>query len=95
MVYTYPRLALQRWNIQITRAGLTASSRSRRRVWVASMESLEPSHWKTLEEDTAVRAVSPPSVYPFRSILGTSHDASGEVFVFPLSPMSGKGRKPF
>jgi len=29
-------------------------------------------------------------VYLSRSILGTYPDASGEVFVFPLSPMSGK-----
>ena len=48
---------------------------------------------ETQKKDTAVRAVSPPSVYLHRSIRGTSHDASGEVFVFPLSPMSGKERK--
>ena len=38
---------------------------------------------KTHEEDTAVRAVSPPSVYLQRSVLGACSDASEEVFVFP------------
>ena len=37
----------------------------------------------THEEDTAVRAVSPPSVYHHRSILGTSLDASEEVLFSP------------
>ena len=45
------------------------------------------------KEDTALRAVSPPSLYLSRFILLTSHEASGEVFVFPLSPISGKERK--
>ena len=46
---------------------------------------------KTHEEDTAVRAVSPPSMFLYGSIRGTSLEASGEVFVFPhLLPMSGE-----
>ena len=37
-----------------------------RRVWDASRESVRNYHKKTYQEDTAVRAVSPPSVYPQR-----------------------------
>ena len=45
---------------------------------------------RTHEEDTAVRAVSPPSVYPLRSFSRTSLDASEEVSISPhLLPMSG------
>ena len=45
----------------------------------ASERSLGNSTLETHEEDTAVRAVSPPSMYLQRSILGTCSDASGEV----------------
>ena len=60
-----------------------------RRVWDASRESVRNYHKKTHHEDTAVRAVSPPSVYLLRSFSRTSRDASEEVSIFPhLLPMS-------
>ena len=47
-------------------------------------------HERRIRRDTAVRAVSPPSVYLSRFILRTSHDASGEVLMCPaLALMSG------
>ena len=64
------------------------------RVWDASGKSLGNLNLMTHEEDTAVRAVSPPSMYHQRSIRGTLPDASEEVFVFPLPPMSAKEGKP-
>ena len=54
-----------------------------RRVWDASRESVRNYHKKTHQEDTAVRAVSPPSVYLLRSFSRTSRDASEEVSIFP------------
>ena len=54
-----------------------------RRVWDASRESVRNYHKKTHQEDTAVRAVSPPSVYLLRSFSRTSRDASEEVSISP------------
>ena len=64
------------------------------RVWVASWIKpwkLEPTV-KTHEEDTAVRAVSPPSVYLHRFFQGTyPRYIEGGVFLFPHLPDVWKG----
>ena len=59
----------------------------------ASSESVGNYHPKTHEEDTAVRAVSPPSMYLRRSFLRTSLDASEEVSCFPPRRCLDEGRK--
>ena len=63
---------------------------------IALRESVGNSHLVTHQEDTAVRAVSPPSMFHHRFILRTSRDASEEVSCSPgieFDCKQGRGRQ--
>ena len=83
MWYTVQRSS-GKGDIQITRAGGRRATVADAAFGLRRVKSLGNLKLvKTLKEDTAVRAVSPPSVFLYGSIRGTSLEAVGGGVLFP------------